>query len=545
MGGRIARRLTLAGLAVGITANAQPQRYLVELKNSRTFDVVAKNVRAAAAAAGSTGPVRLMNTDATIARALTNIKVLVISSDDEAAIRSLADHPAILRVEAEVMHRAPKPVATFSRNAVSRQITPDLVTRPWGIDAVRAPAAWSVTRGEGARVLVLDTGVDQEHPALRSRFEKGLNFTTADAADFEDREGHGTHVAGTILGDGRRGGVVGVAPEARLLAGKVCAQNGCSSVSIAAGLDWAIEEGVDVVNMSLSGDTLTGIEAAALKRAEAAGVVIAAASGNDGVGYVGYPAAVPSVIAVGAIGPDVKIASFSQWGPELAVVGPGVDVVSSVPRGTGRESEVNVGGVRLESKAALGTPAVAIAGDLITVGLGQEADYRGVDVRGRVALITRGRSKFVDKMKAAVAHGARAIVFVNNEAGLMKASLGEGGEIAVPAAMIERAAGEAIKARLAAGERIAAELNVRATDYADLQGTSMATPHVAGVIALVRAANRSLSAAEVREIIRGTAAPLGPNGQNQYGRGLVNAGAAVERALSPVAGAEDLRRASN
>ena len=102
-------------------------------------------------------------------------------------------------------------------------------------------------------------------------------------------------------------------------------------------------------------------EAVALKAAEAAGVFIAAASGNDGVSKVGYPAAEPTVTAVGAVDEQMVKAVFSNWGPELAVVAPGVDVFSSVPRGSGRAAEVQVDlGKGLGTVAALpftGTPA--------------------------------------------------------------------------------------------------------------------------------------------------------------------------------------------
>src|ERR1019366_5708101 len=97
------------------------------------------------------------------------------------------------------------------------------------------------------------------------------------ATDVTDTVGHGSHVSGTILANGADGGLVGVAPEAKLLMGKVCTEQGCSNVAIASGLDWATSEKLDVVNMSLGGALLSTAEATALQSAEAAGVMVVAA----------------------------------------------------------------------------------------------------------------------------------------------------------------------------------------------------------------------------------------------------------------------------
>ena len=120
----------------------------------------------------------------------------------------------------------------------------------------------------------------------------------------------------------------------------------------------------------------------------------------------------------------------------------------------------------------------------------------------------------------------------NNAPGLIQGTITtDGTESTVPAVLIEQALGEQVKAALAAGQVATADIAVIKTDYASFAGTSMATPHVAGVVALVRAANKSLSPAQVRAIIKATATPLtGDNSQNQLGAGLVNAEAAVAKA---------------
>jgi subtilisin family serine protease len=408
---------------------------------------------------------------------------------------------------------------------------------------VKAPEAWTTTKGETARVMVLDTGLDKEHIAISSRLEKGKNFTTADVNDISDTVGHGTHVSGTILADGLNGGLTGVAPEAKLLMGKICSEMGCSSVAIASGLDWAVEEKVDVVNMSLGGMFMSNGEAEALQRAEEAGVMVVAASGNGGTGMVSYPAAFNTVLAVGAVDSTLKKADFSQWGPELAIMGPGVDVISSVPRGTGRGATLMVdlqdgkGLSEVKSMPFVGSPVVPSASnEVVYAGLGKPEDFAAINVRGKFALISRGEIAFKDKVANAIQAGAVGAVIYNNAPGLLQGALSEdGSEAAIPAAMIEQTVGEAAKALLDAGQSVTVTMSIDATDYASFQGTSMATPHVAGVAALVRAANKSLTPAQVRELLKNTATPLGPNDNNEYGRGLVNAEAAVAQAVQGVA----------
>ncbi len=179
--------------------------------------------------------------------------------------------------------------------------------------------------------------------------------------------------------------------------GKVCSEMGCSSIAIAAGLNWAIEQKVDVVNMSLGGMFISGAEERALDAAEAAGVMVVAASGNGGTSYVSYPAAYPTVLAVGAVDSTLAKADFSQWGPELAVVGPGVDVISAVPRGSGRGATVNMdlqdgkGLSEVKSMPFVGSPVTTGASnELVFVGLGKPEDFAAVNVRGKFALISRG-----------------------------------------------------------------------------------------------------------------------------------------------------------
>ncbi len=535
----------LLGLGLALNASAAvTRRYLVQFKSANAFYGVAQtfamnNSRLSMNLQDGVQPTRLFNTSVEVTAALSNLQMMVVQSNDRLLIESLKTHPDVASIEQEVFHPAPQPLATGSPGPTTAVRPSDRapVAMPWGIAAVKAPGAWAVTKGAGARVMVLDTGIDKTHEALVTRFEKGQNFSGGDAADISDQVGHGSHVSGTILADGLNGGLVGVAPEAKVLMGKVCTAQGCSSIAIASGLDWAVKEKVDVVNMSLGGAFMTAAEGAAMAAAETAGVMVVAASGNDGKATVSYPAAASTALAVGAIDAKMAKASFSNWGPELGIVAPGTDTYSSVPKGSGRgaETKLNLDGKGLGNVNSLpmqGSPITAPATNtLVFANLGKPDDFKNIDVHGKFALISRGEIAFKDKVAEAIKNGAAGVVIYNNVAGLIQGSLTtDGSEVAVPAVMIEQTVGESAKAVLAKGQMISASLGVVKTDYATFEGTSMATPHVAGVAALVRAANKSLTPAQVRALLKKTATPLTPNDQNQMGAGLINAEAAVKQA---------------
>ena len=218
------------------------------------------------------------------------------------------------------------------------------------------------------------------------------------------------------------------------------------------------------------------------------------------------------------------------------VVAPGVDVVSSVPVGSGRTSQVMVdfgkGSEVLKSTSFQGS-AVSTVEDMpmAYVGLGKPEDFQGVDLRGKTALILRGEIRFSDKVQNAIRAGAEAVMIFNNEPGLIQGALtDDGSELAIPVVMVEQVPGQRMKDLLAKGSEVTTSMGVVPADYAAFQGTSMASPHVAGVATLVRAANPSLTPAQVRALIKETATPLTPNNENQMGSGMVNAELAVQKA---------------
>jgi|GEM_PF-473808 len=556
------RWMLAASFVLTATLDAQAARYLVMVKNKSQLQALKTQM---APQNGLVHQVALSGTAAQFSRLSKNgselVKVLpalnsvVIDTDDEITLRKLEASGAIAAVVKEKFIPTPRPVSGWYRQMPSRtentlaegSILPQfMLKRPWGINSVKAPQTWSVTKmGLGARVLILDTGIDRDHPAIKPNFEKGKNFMPTGPAtyDYADEVGHGTHVAGTTAG-AMLGAFSGVAPNAKILAGRVCDTSSCSNVAVAEGINWGITEKVDVINMSLGGIFGSRAEYLAVLAAEQAGVTIVAASGNDGQEYVSYPAAFETSIAVGAIDPKNKKADFSNWGAELDIVAPGVEVESSVPTGSGRESSVvvQVGETskRVNSVAMAGAAEslTGVSSDLVDCKLGKTGECPA-EVRGQIALISRGEIPFVDKVKTAEAAGAIGVILYNNADGLIAGTL-QDHKVAFPVVMIEQAVGLELAKAIEAKEKAAGEVKTVPSDYAQFAGTSMATPHVTGVVALMKAANPKLTPAQVREIIKQTAEALPDNTENKLGAGLIDAEKAVSQSLSLIQSELDL-----
>lgn len=215
----------------------------------------------------------------------------------------------------------------------------------YGISQIGAPAVWQQigTTGQGVAIAVVDTGVYYRHPDLGAGFGPdkkvigGYDFVNNDA-DPDDDNGHGTHVAGIAAANGQ---TKGVAPGATLLAVKVLDARGSGMESnIIAGVEWAVANGADVINMSLGGaGTPDSPLSQAVDHASEAGVLVVVAAGNTG-GYqtVGSPASARTALTVGADDQNSLITPFSSRGPAAftlqikpEVVAPGFGIVSTVP----------------------------------------------------------------------------------------------------------------------------------------------------------------------------------------------------------------------
>jgi len=271
---------------------------------------------------------------------------------------------------------------------------------PWGVDRIDAEKAHTLNfTGEGVKVAIIDTGIDYTHPDLAANYAGGYNFIKTLKTPMDDN-GHGTHVAGIIAAGDNDTGVVGVAPDAELYALKALGRTGSGYISdVNEAIDWAIDNNMDVISMSLGSSYNSTSQHALCDAAYEKGIVIVASAGNDYGGAVSYPAAYDSVIAVSATNYTDGIAYFSSTGPEVELAAPGVHVNSTYLGGT----------------------------------------------------------------------------------------------------------------------------------YTTLSGTSMAAPHVSGVVALLLGANSTMSPSEIREILANTSIDLGPEGKDNYfGYGLLDAATALE-----------------
>ncbi len=214
-------------------------------------------------------------------------------------------------------------------------------TVPWGIPKVQATNAHSNGHtGNGKKVAVLDTGIDRSHPDLSANVKGGYSVFTdsANRDPFYDGNGHGTHVAGTVAAVNNTIGVIGVAPNASLYAVKVLNNSGSGSFSgIAQGIEWAINNKMDIINMSLGGSTGSStLQYYSDLAYNSSNILVVAAAGNSGNpagtgDNVGYPARYSSVIAVAAIDQNNKRASFSSTGPAVELSAPGVGILSTTP----------------------------------------------------------------------------------------------------------------------------------------------------------------------------------------------------------------------
>nr|WP_328588722.1 S8 family serine peptidase [Litchfieldia alkalitelluris] len=420
--------------------------------------------------------------------------------------------------------------------------------------------AWDLGfTGEGVTVAVIDTGVDYTHPDLAHAFGdyKGWDFVDNDNDPQEtpaddprgDSTNHGTHVAGTIAANGE---IKGVAPDATLLGYRVLGPGGSgTTANVLAGIEQAVLDGADVMNLSLGAnvndpDYATSL---ALDWAMAEGVVAVTSNGNSGPNpwTVGSPGTSREAISVGA-----TQLPYNVFDVEISTDGE-VDYPSAEVMGHPSE------------EALLGLNDGEY--EFVHVGLGSSEEFDEVDVEGKIALIERGEFAFVEKATNAANAGAVGAIIYNNVAGEQPSVPG----MAVPTIKISQQDGEAMLTELEAGNNTvsfdiedaglvgetvadfssrgpvldtwmikpdvsAPGVNITSTvpthnpeaphGYAAMQGTSMSAPHVAGAAALLLEKYPDWSVDNVKSALMNTAESItDPNGDvypfNTQGAGSI------------------------
>jgi subtilisin family serine protease len=277
----------------------------------------------------------------------------------------------------------------FGKNSGSGSASPvqPPETLPWGISKIRAEQ--STSKGLGVKVCISDTGIDLTHPDLQTNIISHFN-TINSSKSAKDDNGHGTHVAGTIAAIDNSIGVVGVAPQAKLIAIKGLNRSGSGFTSdLAESIDECRVRGADIINMSWGSSVPATAIHQALIRAHDAGILLIAAAGNNG-GAVGYPAAHPEVVAVSATDENDALALFSSFGEKVENSAPGVDIQSTWQGNTYK----TISGTSMASPHVAGVAALMLsagAGDsrdqLLGIDIGLPFIQQGI--RGRIdALLT-------------------------------------------------------------------------------------------------------------------------------------------------------------
>jgi serine protease len=437
-----------------------------------------------------------------------------------------------------------------------------------GLKMIQAPEVWDANNdgaidpgaasGTNIKVCVIDSGWDDRHPELKAAYIGGMDFI-----DFEDTVpgdgpldrkvledgayeyggGHGTHTAATIaaqLGVGGKvrpgnepNGVAGVAPTVSLLIARVLDVTGSGKTDdVVAAVEWCSKQGADIASLSLGSSSPDEDEKLAFEKALQGGMLAFAATGNSGGDRVAYPAAYEAVVAVGAVDFSGAWAPFSQFGDQVSLMGPGVDVLSASIVGASPFSDVAAAETHFTSDPLAYSALSAYTGRLVNCGLGDSVTSCGEEATcsGFVAYVDRGGGLYFEEKARNVIHaGAKAVIIGNNvaedpEGGF---TLGASSAIWVPTTWVSLTTANTMKGLF--GQQVT--VDVAGSDYLVQSGTSMATPHVAGAAALLMSARPDLSPRQVREALEKSAKDLGPAGRDrQYGFGLVQAADAIKYA---------------
>lgn len=418
------------------------------------------------------------------------------------------------------------------------------------------------TEGQGIKVGVIDTGAAKDHPDLAEAIPDGYwgyDFVNEDNDPYEttyddflssgqpefNSDGrpyytsHGSHVSGIVAGRGigkdDLAGVKGVAPEAEVYAYKVLGPYGSGSTEdVIAGIERAVEDGMDVINLSLGSETNNqrSADSIAVNNAMKAGVVAVVSSGNSGPGSatVSDPGTSELAITVGASKPPLVTPIM-----QIAAMGEEGFFMETFDKSAGIENLTD-------------------SYPLVDVGLGKPGDYTGKDLTGKIAFIKRGEISFADKALNAQASGAvAAIVFNNAPEALESGTLGNV-EINIPVYALSGAYGERIRTALQAQE-LSAEfsstieedimagfssrgpakpgydikpdisapgMSIRSSVpeyedwYAAQNGTSMAAPHVTGAAALVEQKYPNLTPYEIKSLFMNNTVKLNDRNGDRY-----------------------------
>jgi serine protease len=416
---------------------------------------------------------------------------------------------------------------------------------PYGIPMVQAN---QFSDYPGAiKVCVIDSGIDLGHEDFLDSLDGSINGTPVSGSGdwFEDTCGHGTHVAGTIKAQDNNIGVVGVTPGVSLHIIKVFDGSDCGwaySSTLVNAAYACRDAGANIISMSLgcvdSGRggpfaCANSTENNAFQSLYDAGILSVAAAGNAGTTQKSYPASYASVVSVAAVDANEQVADFSQQNDAVELAAPGVSVLSTVPWLD--ENTLSSDGSTWSGHYMDG--AARTAGVSGTIADGSKCTATDTAWNGRVVLCQRGDISFADKVNNVRLSGGVAAVVYNNIASDSSCGPFLGtldGSSTIPAISLSCQQGSEALAKAGKGGTVISQIDPDGSGYEPWSGTSMATPHVSGVAALVWSHNPPSAAngwsnVDIREALQATAKDLGaPGRDNAYGYGLVQAYAAFQ-----------------
>lgn len=450
----------------------------------------------------------------------------------EQAVAQLARNPNIEYIEVDQIRT---PMALSDKTLTSGEIL------PYGVQMVQADLVTS-TNEAAKKVCIIDSGYSQQHGDLRDDLGASITQNATDSGSGtwdKDSCGHGSHVAGTVMATaGNSTGVIGVIPGVNLhvvkvfgddiLGGGNCAWTYSSTLVNA--LNKCEAAGSNITSMSLGGSLKSRTEDVAFNDAYQRGMLHVAAAGNAGDRTTSYPAGYSSVISVAAVDSAEMVASFSQQNRDVEIAAPGVAVLSTVPwlesntLTLPNASSVSGGHIEFSARTG-GTAGVLVDGGLCN-SVGSWA--------GSVVLCQRGTISFNDKVQNVKNGGGVAAVIYNNVAsdatcGDFSGTLGAGNSSTIPAISVSCADGASALTYKGQNGTVVSQVTVPASGYEAWDGTSMATPHVSGVAALIWSCFPTASNLTIRNAMNSTARDKGAAGRdNAYGYGIVQARTAIE-----------------
>lgn len=398
--------------------------------------------------------------------------------------------------------------------------------------------------GAAPKVCVIDSGLDRSNIDFEWGSITGDNDSGTGSWDVNGGP-HGTHVAGTIGAADNGVGVVGMAPGVPMHIIKVFNAEGWGySSDLAYAAQKCKAAGAKIISMSLGGGGSNTTESNAFQSFVDGGGLVVAAAGNDGNNVRSYPAGYTSVMMVGANDANNAIADFSQF-PSctsgtggnattnekicVEVTAGGVDTLSTYPAGMATVASLttNSGAFASSAMENVGTASGA------TFFMGT-AEAVNSGAAGKVCLIDRGVISFHDKVKNCQTSGGIGAILINNAAGMLYGTLGEGtaNTTNIPAV------GAAFEDRAALLAATSATVAIEGGDYGYMSGTSMATPAVSGIAALVWSNHPTCKGEQIRAALKATAKDSGAAGKDVYfGYGIVQAKAAHDYLVAQGCGA--------